>query len=397
MAEKKAKRLRGPSRPSEHPALGDNALIATFQLAVHDLLVSGNFLGIDEETTTGGLLGAISATAPWCFKANGDQPEYNWVKYKKSGNSPLAEPSTGADFALVLRITQSICRIAIFQAKLQEENGEFSIHQISPAREDGNRIPEPQFVRLQHYARSLLKAAKHKFSATSRLEWAHYLLYKPDTIRALPLSQLSYFSRHYSTHLKASQEDFSIRLKDAISAMQNNIPPSKTDGPEGKEKCDSKRKKKEDVGVDTKKIPSKAKTDLAEIFWNRYKPGTAGTGNGGFNLITLLTAGASGIVSRPPGWLELETETQAKDLIEKLSIDLDIYVGRISSDPSLDPTFAGFLSDSFDNLKQHGKKVSETNISTADAELVNIAAIIKNRPPAPPNTAPTPQSRHSMK
>jgi hypothetical protein len=397
MKEEGAKRLRGTSRPSEHPDFGDNALMATFQLAVHDLLASGNFLGVDEETTTGGLIGAISATAPWCFEAHGDHPDFNWVKYKKSGNSPLAEPSTGADFALVLRISQSICRIAIFQAKLQEENGEFSIHQISPARKDGDRIPEPQFVRLKHYSRSLLKAAKQRSSATASIEWAHYLLYNPDTIRALPLSRLGYFSRHYSNYLEASKKDFSTRLKAAMSAMPNNAPPSKTKTPKAKEKSDSMDKDKEEVAVDVKNISSKAKTDLAEIFWNKHKPGTAGAGNGGFNLISLLTAGASDAVSKPPGWLELQTETEAKNLIGKLSIDLDIYVGRISSDPNLDPTFGGFLGDSFDNLKERGKQVSEANVSDAEKDLLNIATLINNRAPAPPNAPPPTKSKRAIK
>ncbi|QII28317.1 hypothetical protein G6052_06075 [Stenotrophomonas maltophilia] len=386
MKEKGAKRLRETSRPDEHPDFGDNALMATFQLAVHDLLASGNFLGVDEETTTGGLIGAISATAPWCFEAHGDHPDFNWVKYKKSGNSPLAEPSTGADFALVLRITQSTCRIAIFQAKLQEENGGFSIHQISPARKDGDRIPEPQFVRLVHYARSILKAAKHKYSVTAPIEWAHYLLYKSDTIRAVPLSSLRHFSNHYFKLLSASRIDFAKKLKAAKLTLPNDISPSETKAPKDQEKRDGEGKEQKEFGVNVKEISSKAKIALAEQFWNKHKPGAVGTGNGGFNLISLLTAGASEAVSKPPGWLELETETQAKDFIKKLSTDLDFYVGRISSDPDLDPTFGGFLGNSLDNLRERGEQVSETNTSAADADLINIATLIKNHKPAPPKT-----------
>ncbi|MCT8358768.1 hypothetical protein NLA05_21305, partial [Xanthomonas citri pv. anacardii] len=99
MEERAKARLRKLSRPGDHSSLGDNALMATFQLSVHDLLASGNFLGMDEETTTGGLLGAVSATAPWCFEAYGHGPFFHWVRHKKSGKNRLAEPSTGADFA----------------------------------------------------------------------------------------------------------------------------------------------------------------------------------------------------------------------------------------------------------------------------------------------------------
>ncbi|WP_349419737.1 hypothetical protein NJ284_13215 [Xanthomonas citri pv. anacardii] len=205
------------------------------------------------------------------------------------------------------------------------------------------------------------------------------MLYKPDAIRALPLSELRYFSDHYTRHLVEAKNDYKRQIEIATSAAREKIS-NKTSQSGNDSKQDQPRESSHNMS-------SELKISLAEKYWNKHKPGTIREGALGSNIITLLTLGASDTISKPDGWLELETETQAKDLIQKLSIDLDIYVGRISDDPGLDPTFGGFLGETFDNLKERGTQVSASNVSSAEAELTNMVALINNRTPCPTSAA----------
>lgn len=82
----------------------------------------GLFGHLDEETITGSLLGAISATLPFCVALYGENvpPEkLCWGHFPKSGafTKPPSEAETGADFALVVYATKDVARLALFQAK----------------------------------------------------------------------------------------------------------------------------------------------------------------------------------------------------------------------------------------------------------------------------------------
>lgn len=102
-----------------------------------------------------------------------------------------SEAYTGADFAIVLRLSKSSWRAAIFQAKRSEgKNLSFKHLHISPARED--LPPEPQIMRLRDHSLSILTkkplpAGKAEWS-TEDLSFAHYLIYHDDDAYLSPLS-----------------------------------------------------------------------------------------------------------------------------------------------------------------------------------------------------------------
>ncbi len=160
-----------------------------FDLAIDGVIQNGMSGTIDEELTTGALLGAMAAHAPWCYAAwsdvEGAMP-YAWTHYRKSGRDAASETYTGADFAIVLRTGPRTFRAAVFQAKRAKNKSDgFIAVQISP--QIANLLPEPQLVRLMRYA----LAGQPLVGATGAVDWIHYLVYAEGVITHVPLNSMS--------------------------------------------------------------------------------------------------------------------------------------------------------------------------------------------------------------
>ena len=321
--------------------LGDNALMATFQVAVSEFISSGYFDGNDEETTTGALLGAIAASAPLCFEAYDQNPDFNWVRYPKSGQGSTAEPSTGADFALMLRVNETTCRFAVFQAKRTNSSGTFSVHQISPERAGTSKPPEPQFIRLTDYAKNLLTGIRNKKTKTNQLTWVHYLSYEPSSIFATPVAALTDIAEHYGKCREGAEMLYYQKFWELYPNTPQNQMERIEEQPESLAKLDPQR------GTSSEKMR------FARALWKDHKPlDVTSTTSGRMHFLSLLMIGASTELSEAPGWLELNETEAVKNLIGLVSKDLDIYVGRVDDNPKLDPTFGGYLNKT---LEQRSK------------------------------------------
>ncbi|WP_155761156.1 hypothetical protein [Stenotrophomonas maltophilia] len=372
------------------PSIGENALMATFQVALKGFITSAYFEGNDEETTTGALLGAIAATAPWAFKAFDQSPDFNWVRYPKSGSSQTAEPSSGADFALILRVTPDLCRVALFQAKRANRDGSFSVHQISPARKMENKIPEPQFIRLEDYAHRLLDAVGDLPATASTLHWVHYISYEREAIIATPLSELQHISQHYRISRKSATESYTELLRERFKNTTTTIykdGTTKQEDENNKEPEQREQDKEEDEEDIIGKGPtSHDKSILARRAWKSMKPGNVEPKKGATHFTSLLTMGCSQTIPTAPGWVDVSTRKKARNLVKILSRDLDFYVARISDDPSLDPTFGGFMDY---GIAEHSKRKIRAAKNIDEAVKANIDSAISLIKPTPePDSSP---------
>jgi len=103
---------------------------------------------LDEETITGALLGALNAEISWFEHASfgTNLAQCSWMSYTKRDKSSMAEPISGADFALALRFPGGLSRVAVFQAKRVTTNASHtSIDRRS------KKHPEQQFYRLAQF------------------------------------------------------------------------------------------------------------------------------------------------------------------------------------------------------------------------------------------------------
>ena len=175
-----------PSAAGEAPAKTSfsELLFFAFGLAIDGCIQNGLVGDIEEETTTGALMGAMAAHAPWCYAVWSEVESampYAWAHYRKRGGAGVSETLTGADFALLLRVGPQEFRAAVFQAKRSVNlDGGFKTVQISPAI--GELPPQPQLVRLLEYAGTIEeKLQKNR----KRPGWVHYLIYCHDEINFL--------------------------------------------------------------------------------------------------------------------------------------------------------------------------------------------------------------------
>ena len=262
-----------------------NALMAAFQMACLEVSSNGLAGQVDEETMTGALLGAITATVPWCAQAFGDDasPGCSWVRYRKNGRQADTEAATGADFALVIRFPNGSARLAVFQAKRPRNDGStLSIHHLAPALVDRNK--EPQFLRLKHYGTKVMNEVMRvdKTIATKRpaslsdLLWVHYIAYKSTSMPCYSVNQF-------------------IATDEAYRRTFRRRPPP---------------------------------VNLSEL--NQRE------------LLWLLTDGANDERSASaPGWLTLSNLTAAKAFI-KIIIDFaDVYEARVQPGPGYKPLLRG--------------------------------------------------------
>jgi hypothetical protein len=168
-----------------------NALTATFQIAILRMLSLRMTQRVHEEPLTGFLLGAFASLAPVCSAAFADEEEMrcSWQYFPKSGSGELTEPSSGADFALIIESVNISARLAIFQAKRENEKppGTFKIHQVREPRAHAKGAVKsspprltsiPQFMHLVNHASRLAKKADVP-SELATMRWVHYLIYSP--------------------------------------------------------------------------------------------------------------------------------------------------------------------------------------------------------------------------
>ncbi|MBZ2682157.1 hypothetical protein IPR78_19680 [Xanthomonas perforans] len=159
-----------------------------FALAIDGLIESKMTGDVEEELTTGALVGSMASHAYWVSALEDELSvtPFVWTHYRKSGQDSASEPWTGADFALMLQVAPNMFRAAVFQAKRAGmSKGSFKSLQFAPAR--GSHPREPQIVRLARYGRNV----QSNSSAGPSLHWVHYLGYQREEIFHVPLSEMS--------------------------------------------------------------------------------------------------------------------------------------------------------------------------------------------------------------
>ncbi|MEB1941252.1 MULTISPECIES: hypothetical protein [Xanthomonas] len=331
-------RLQGVTQ--QHPL---NALGATFQIALLELLTSGVLTDKDEETITASLLGAFAATAPWCVEAFHavSSPSLAWIRHPKSGKHILAEPGTGADFALIIRVSANQFRVAIFQAK-KSKSGFFSVDHISPARAAPKKHPEPQFLRLADHGLAVLKAVGKRLPSFKQLGWVHYLVYED---LAFTCSALTVYQPIYAFYKNAKQ----IVRASVISSLHSGI-------------------KKKEI------------TALFEKEWKLHLHADVLKANNAIDFSALLTAGATKFATPKRGFLELNSITKVQAFLNCAIDFMDVY--ECSDDPSLTPIPLSKNTQKRITRLNHQKALLNRSLSRIDFKI--------DPPPAPQLTTRVP-------
>jgi len=242
---------------------------------------------MDEETVTAAFLGGVTSAFPLCslvFGSGSDQPvECSWGQFHKSAKGSSDEDSEahrGADFALVVWLTNEYARVAVFQAKKMEmrglrralaevlesdevppANGVTPVETLPPVPEgkaylNVHRRPtrnekhteewrEAQMVRLVRTGHEVIEAAKLKAqddqqwaknardfaqkkdfvkdggtSLLARLHWIHYLGYLDDEAICVPLSSMS----KHVLDKELKNESFTVNAVEVKQGMQGVKP-----------------------------------------------------------------------------------------------------------------------------------------------------------------------------
>lgn len=177
---------------------GMNALTATFQLSLQRLQSLRMTDQMQEEPTTGSLLGAFASFAPVCAAAFEEYLSCFWQHFPKHGTGTPTEVSTGADFAIIINQEVGKSRLAVFQAKrpTSSDPDKFKIHHLRkrPASKSVDGEAQiPQFLRLLYHAISIAQKEERNESHVITLEsihWVHYLIYG-QKLRCLSLDKLA--------------------------------------------------------------------------------------------------------------------------------------------------------------------------------------------------------------
>lgn len=285
-----------------------NALAATFQMALLELLSKNITTDHDEETITAAILGAFTATAPFCCLAYQPtvDPSYLWVRYAKSGSGLMTEPGRGADFALIICLPDGTFRLSVFQAKMSKGVGSFSIRHISPSRVNPQKLPEPQFLRLADYGLDVLSGLSDASSPPtfSDLHWLHYLVYESNKIRC------SSIMSHQAVHTNLIARRAAI--KHACAALWGS---SVQNFPKGWQK-------------------------IVESLWlSQLLPHQAISGTVHFDQ--LLARGADEHASPTTGWLILSDINKARSAVDVLYQYMPVYSAQISPCPEPTPSDPG--------------------------------------------------------
>ncbi|MFA4626385.1 hypothetical protein P2A10_02140 [Xanthomonas perforans] len=334
---------------------GENSLISTFQISIAEFISSGHFNGFDEETTTGGLLGAFGATAPWCAAYYGINPSFGWIRYPKPGSSPISESATGSDFAILLRVNKNIARLAVFQAKKVDGSSDnFYIHQISPASTDKNSVPEPQFLRLREYGKKILRTLGRNDLSLPQMDWIHYLAYRDNSLTCIPISDLSQIDLIYQRRKLAAKIAYKKAYAEAARAEQaENRNPDET-------------------------LDSAFKISLMGKQWSKHGIKGISDSPNSKHLATLMTYGASDAVKAPTGWLEVYSSEEAAAIVEAIREQMDVYESIGVKGPK--PTLEAAYSEWSDAKNRRKSDLKEAIFAEVNKELANADA-----PPKPPS------------
>jgi hypothetical protein len=155
---------------------------------------------LDEETITAALLGSLATAFPFCAEIIGNDADNPttcyWSQFKKtkpSADRPQDhEATSGADFALAIRVGDDDLRLALFQAKRSKKGGdEIDVHQrVAQPREPGKDWRDAQIVALAKFGKNLMEHIGCQQHALEDLKWVHYVGYHQDVARCLPLARL---------------------------------------------------------------------------------------------------------------------------------------------------------------------------------------------------------------
>ncbi|MBZ2621903.1 hypothetical protein [Xanthomonas phaseoli] len=200
--------------------VADRDLLSVFR---HTCDVCKNLLHkglLDEETTTGAILGAMAASYPILATTKG-QSKINWHRYNKSSaRDPNSEARNGADFTLWLLGDEGNSRVAIFQAKKSAVRRTASGWRVDVRHESTDLSGNPcaQMVALAELADQLLRtnqtpAVINPKNELGHLEWIHYLLYGPSEPLCIPLSRMSDLYPA-EKNLQGSRNEFTFVPKD---------------------------------------------------------------------------------------------------------------------------------------------------------------------------------------
>ncbi|MEA9559566.1 hypothetical protein [Xanthomonas campestris] len=268
-----------------------------FDLAIQGILENGLSGIVEEETTTGALLGAMASHAPWAYvlgECDSSLIPYSWTHFSKSGSNSNSEAWVGADFALIFRVDDTNFRAAVFQAKRAKNlKGGFDTLQIAPAIDSWP--PEPQILRLARFG------SKAKYMAGNTCDWMHYLIYEENRVSCISIMDAE---RGLRAHLAGIADSSAKAMKVAR-------------------------------GIYDLTGTHMTKSEVAKLWENsksRFTPEKPAE-----DWIAMLRKGIESSSNHPiPGWLSLEGVNDAESFIQATSAYVDVYEGSPSK---YGPTF----------------------------------------------------------
>ncbi len=250
-------------------------------------------------------IGAMAATIPWFAGAfpTAFTPGFDWHKYSKSGRGKTSEGSTGADFALLIRISDENARVAIFQAKPISEDGSIDVHRISPNRPKEGMLPQPQILRLAQHGFKLLP----ENASADDLTWIHYSIYDGSSCFCISLSSLQLLLAEYMKFDISIQPDLQKRVTKLVAD-------------------------------DHPALADAAKAEAREL-WAPHKSRKIERPADPMNFVHLLTIGAATRWGfNAPGWLPLEGKVAIEGFVKSTSGSLRLIEARVALPPTPENT-----------------------------------------------------------
>ncbi len=304
-----------------------------FDLAIQGIVENGLSGIVEEETTTGALLGAMASHAPWAHvlgECDSSLIPYSWTHFCKSGSNPNSEAWVGADFALIVRVDHTNFRAAVFQAKRAKNlSGGFDTLQIAPAI--GSWPPEPQILRLARFG------SQEKSSAGKVPDWLHYLIYEQERVSSISMMDKE---RGFRAHLAGILDSSAKAVKIARGTYEL-------------------------TGTHMTKLEV---AKLLEKSHSRFTPEIAAE-----DWIVMLRKGIESSSDHPiPGWLSLKGVNDAESFIHATSAYVDVYEG---SPPKYGPTFKN--SQSIAIKETVIQKISNTLYKNPQAQA-GVSSFFKN-------------------
>lgn len=256
--------------------------------------------GLDEESVTAALAGRFATQFDWCVSVLAYKCGYTapaqWGQYSKNSLDPVSgEPKTGADFVLVIPLSETRVRVALFQAKksLTADSGSTPLkasvdkkksllEAINLYRIGSESAPEDQLTKLRNAANNI----SMRVSGKENSGWAHYVCWPSGKTypKSLSLSTLR--------DVAALEKDYLIALSDP--PCQNFLELILS-------------------GVDRSGVVGLAQGEGGDIQGEKFDD---------VKEKRFLQDSASLVVN---GWLEM-TQNQAKEYLPKLLDVADIFV-----------------------------------------------------------------------